>query len=104
MSSEAEIVERLRQRVAVEMCSFGPNKPFDIGANDGPNWMRYLPKAEQVTAEAAALIRELSARVASDAKRMGEMREALEKIRKLPRFADGDNEAQEIARAALGDA
>jgi hypothetical protein len=30
-----------------------------------------------------------------------ECAEALEKIAKLPRYTDGDNEAQDIARAAL---
>lgn len=55
------LVERLNKRIAWEMCSFGPNKPDEIGANDGPNWMRYLPKAEQITKEAASRIAELEA-------------------------------------------
>jgi len=57
--STSELVEKLKKRISVEMCSFGPNRPYDIGANDGPNWMRYLPKAEQVTADIVARLDEL---------------------------------------------
>jgi hypothetical protein len=50
------IFAKLEKRIAVELCSFGPNKPYDIGSNDGPNWMRYLPKATSVTKDARAAL------------------------------------------------
>ena len=57
-----DLVERLQNRIAWELCSFGPNRPDAIGANGGPNWRRYLPKAEQLVSETKARIEALEAR------------------------------------------
>jgi hypothetical protein len=95
VSTTQELVERLKKRISVEMCSFGPNKPYDIGANDGPNWMRYLPKAEQVTADIVARLDELERENAA-------LREALKPFAWQTRVSSLTEEVMILnARAAL---
>jgi hypothetical protein len=95
MSTTSELVERLKKRISVEMCSFGPNKPYDIGANDGPNWMRYLPKAEQVTADIVARLSELE-------RENARLREALKPFAWQTRVSSLTEEVMILnARAAL---
>lgn len=39
------------ERVARAICKTGPMDPDEIGANDGPNWQRYIPHAQAALKE-----------------------------------------------------
>ena len=40
------------ERVARALCATGPMDPDEIGANDGPNWGRYVEQAKAAIAAA----------------------------------------------------
>jgi len=42
------------ERVARALCATGPMDPDEIGANDGPNWGRYVEQAKAAIAAAQA--------------------------------------------------
>ena len=82
------------EQIAAELDEFAGEQE----AKSAQEWLAsmaaaYLNEAKQLRA-AAALIR-------AQAERVRVLEGALEAIAALPRYTDGDNEAQDIARAAL---